>query len=109
MLYRDTSEHIGVEPDAVFIGTSPAFRGTMTPGRDIELTASKKFPTSFLFVEKPISSAHPSLVQHLKQYFQQTGTFVAVGYMLRYLKGVTVQLHVSKLTVSGSKNEGDYC
>jgi predicted dehydrogenase len=88
VLFNDTAEYIGEEPDAVFIGTPPAFRGTMMAGRDVEIVASKKFASSALFVEKPISSAYPSHVQPLIPYFRQTGTFVAVGYMLRYLKGL---------------------
>ena len=78
----------GEDPDAVFIATPPAFRGTMMAGRDVEIVASKKFASSALFVEKPVSSAYPSDVQPLIPYFRQTGTFVAVGYMLRYLKGL---------------------
>jgi predicted dehydrogenase len=87
VLYEDTSTYSGDAPDAVFIGTPPAFRGTMNPGHDIEIVASKKFPSSALFVEKPISSAYPEHVQPLIPYFRKTGTLVAVGYMLRYLKG----------------------
>ena len=88
VLFNDTREYVGDDPDAVFIGTPPAFRGTMIAGRDVEIAASKKFPDSALFVEKPISSAYPADVQPLMSYFGETGTFVAVGYMLRYLKGL---------------------
>jgi predicted dehydrogenase len=88
VLFNDTAEYIGEEPDVLFIGTPPALRGTMTAGRDVEIVASKKFASSALFVEKPVSSAYPLDVQPLNAYFRQTGTFVAVGYMLRYLKGV---------------------
>jgi predicted dehydrogenase len=87
VLYGDTAEYSGSAPDAVFIGTPPAFRGTMIPGRDVEIAAAKKFPSSALFVEKPVSSACPSLVHPLIPYFRETGTFVTVGYMSRYLKG----------------------
>jgi predicted dehydrogenase len=87
VLYEDTSAYSGDVPDAVFIGTPPAFRGTMTPGHDVEIVASNKFPSSALFVEKPISSAYPEHVRPLIPYFRETGTLVAVGYMLRYLKG----------------------
>jgi len=41
-----------------------------------------------LFVEKPISSALPEYVQPLIPHLKGTETFVAVGYMLRYLKVV---------------------
>ena len=107
VLFNDTAEYIGEEPDAVFIGTPPAFRGTMMAGQDVEIVASKKFASSALFVEKPVSSAYPSDVQPLIPYFRQTGTFVAVGYMLRYLKGFA-QLHDHGLMVSGPKVEEYY-
>ena len=93
-------------PDAVFIGTPPAFRGTTISGRDVEIAASKKFPSSALFVEKPVSSAYPSLVQPVILYFREAGTFIAVGYMLRYLKGLQFLVVID---VSRSKNEGYYC
>ena len=101
-LFSDTREYVGEEPDAVFIGTPPGFRGTMIAGRDVEIVAAKKFPSSALFVEKPVSSAYPTDVQPLIPYFRQSGTFVAVGYMLRYLKGFA-QLHRDVLMVSGAK------
>ena len=86
-LYKDTSGYSGVDPDAVFIGTPPAFRGTMIAGRDVEAAASKKFSSSALFVEKPISSSPLPYVLPLIPYFKERKTLVAVGYMLRYLKG----------------------
>jgi predicted dehydrogenase len=92
VLYKDTAEYSGIMPDAVFIGAPPAFRGTMISGRDVEIVASKIFPTSALFVEKPVSSAHPSLVHPLISYFRERGRFVAVGYMSRYLKGKHLHL-----------------
>jgi predicted dehydrogenase len=77
----------GAAPDAVFIGTPPAFRGTTLQKRNIDVLASQKFPSAALFVEKPISSARIVDVRPLTTHFAETGTFVAVGYMLRYLKG----------------------
>ena len=88
VLFRDTGEYIGEQPNAVFIGTPPEYRGTMIPGRDVEIAATKKFPSSALFIEKPVSAAYPSDVQPLIQYFRAGQTFVAVGYMLRYLTGL---------------------
>ena len=88
VIFADTADYSGIVPDAVFIGTPPAFRGTMIPGQDVEMIASKTFPGAALFVEKPVSSAYPIHVSPLIPYFRETETFVAVGYMFRYLKGL---------------------
>lgn len=80
-------EYEGESPHAVFVGTPPAFRGTMDEGQNIEAIVSQKFPSAALFVEKPISSSLPKAVAPLITYFQQRGSLVGVGYMLRYLKG----------------------
>jgi predicted dehydrogenase len=100
ILCPDISAYSGIAPHAIFIGTPPAFRGTILTGRDIEVVASKKFPSAALFVEKPISSALPECVQPLIPHLKGTETFVAVGYMLRYLKGLRP---LSKLRDSCSK------
>jgi predicted dehydrogenase len=86
-LHPNIVSYDGMEPDAVFIGTPPAFRGTTLQDRNIDVLASQKFPSAALFVEKPISSARVTDVRPLTRYFAETETFVAVGYMLRYLKG----------------------
>jgi len=100
-IWSSVEEFQGESPDAVFIGTPPAFRGTMIEGRNIEVAIAEKFPSAALFVEKPISSALPEDVVSLIPYFEDKGTFVAVGYMLRYLKGrFPVQEHqTSELTI----------
>ena len=91
-------EYDGEIPDAVIIGTPPAFRGTMAPGRDIEVAVSKKFPSAALFVEKPISASFPEDVVPLIPYFQAHESLVAVGYMLRYLRGLPPWLFATLLT-----------
>jgi predicted dehydrogenase len=93
-IWRSIEEYQGESPDAVFLGTPPAFRGTMTEGKNIEVASSMKFPSAALFVEKPISSALPEDVAPLITYFEERGTFVAVGYMLRYLKGRAIPRNV---------------
>jgi predicted dehydrogenase len=86
-LYSDISGYCGIAPNAVFVGTPPAMRGSDIAGMDLEIKISKKFPSSALFIEKPVSSARPSLVVPLVEYFRESRTLVSVGYMLRYLKG----------------------
>lgn len=98
-------EYDGEIPDAVFIGTPPAFRGTMAPGRNIEVAVSKKFPSAALFVEKPISSSFPEDVVPLIPYFQAHESLVAVGYMLRYLQGILLLFCGTVDMTSGAENE----
>jgi predicted dehydrogenase len=43
-------------PRAVIVGSPPMFRGTTTPGRDIELQILRHFPGVALFIEKPIAT-----------------------------------------------------
>ena len=101
-------DYEGKPPDAIFIGTPPAFRGTMNPGQDIEAIISRKFPSAALFVEKPISSALPEDVAPVISYFQKRESLVAVGYMLRYLKGLPVQVERLLTDISCPENEKHY-
>ena len=72
----------------MFIGTPPVFRGTLLPGKDIDIVVALQFPSASLFVEKPVATARVGDVHHLTRRLDETNTFVAVGYMLRYLKGL---------------------
>jgi predicted dehydrogenase len=103
-LHENITSYVGDDPDAVFIGTPPASRGTLLPGQNIEFLITQKFPSTSLFVEKPISSATMDDMHPLTMYFQNTKTFVSVGYMFRYLKGLNPQ----RSNKSRSENETDY-
>lgn len=78
----------GPPPTAIFIGTPPTIRGTLIAGQNVDVIVAEKFPSAALFIEKPVSSARPFDVHPLMNYFAETGRFVTVGYMLRYLKGI---------------------
>lgn len=43
-------------PRAVIVGSPPMFRGTLKPGRDIEVQILKHFPGVAMFIEKPIAT-----------------------------------------------------
>jgi len=88
-LFKDISSYQGITPHAVFLGVPPQFRGTKEDNSNLEYLASKKFPGSALFVEKPLSSHRPEYVKPLVPYFGEKRVLAAVGYMLRYLKGTT--------------------
>ena len=83
---RDIAEYKGEDPHAIFVGAPPAFRGSMHPGRDLEIQVARKFPRSGIFVEKPLSSGVPEDIIPVGEYFAEHGNFVVVGYMSRYLK-----------------------
>jgi predicted dehydrogenase len=43
-------------PRAIVVGSPPMFRGTLQPGRDIEMQIMKHFPGVAIFMEKPIAT-----------------------------------------------------
>lgn len=72
-----------------FIGIPGAFHGTTLPGQDVEIQLVKSFPQCGLFIEKPISG-NPDTEEpkKLNNFFEENGTVVSVGYMLRYVRAV---------------------
>ncbi|KAG7098214.1 hypothetical protein E1B28_000182 [Marasmius oreades] len=78
-------------PRAVVIGSPPMFRGTLQPGRDIEIQITKHFPGVPLFTEKPIATGPQYEIGDalaIAKQIEETKTICSVGYMLRYLQGV---------------------
>lgn len=70
-----------VSPDAVWIGIPPFAHG------DIECTLAKA--GIHMFIEKPISCAHPCVVESVRdEVANVSGIVVSVGYMLRYCQAV---------------------
>lgn len=69
-------------PKAVVIGSPPMFRGSILPGRDIEIQLLKKFPGIALFVEKPVATGK---FEELKDAFEvakmidNSGSICSVG------------------------------
>ncbi|KAG1891206.1 putative oxidoreductase C terminal-domain-containing protein [Suillus subluteus] len=78
-------------PRAIVVGSPPMFRGTLQPGRDIEMQILKYFPGVAIFMEKPIATGPK---HELEESFQiakaisDSKAICSVGYMLRYLKAV---------------------
>jgi hypothetical protein len=91
VLVKDLQEYDREDPDAVFIGVPPAYRGTMHVGRDVEIQVAKRFPNAGIFVEKPVSTAPSADVLPVAKWFQEHDNFVVVGYMSRYLKGCAIE------------------
>ncbi|KAJ8078615.1 hypothetical protein PM082_012898 [Marasmius tenuissimus] len=92
-------------PRAVVVGSPPMFRGTLQPGRDIEVQIMKHFPGVAMFVEKPIATGPLHEISDalaISKKIEETKTICSVGYMLRYLKAVQMMKQIiedNELTV----------
>ncbi|KAM5532056.1 hypothetical protein V8D89_014307 [Ganoderma adspersum] len=84
-------------PRAIIVGSPPMFRGTLQPGRDIEMQIMKCFPGVAMFIEKPSATGPAS---ELPQAFAvakaigESGAVCSVGYMLRYLRAVQMMKQI---------------
>jgi predicted dehydrogenase len=91
------------EVDLIMLVAPPMFRGSLSPGKDLEaqlLTAFGNSPT--IFAEKPVTMSSASDTYAVARQLGSSGNIVAVGYMLRYLKVVQKAaqiIHDNKLTV----------
>jgi len=81
------SSRLGLTYRLVVDGFQPVMRGSTRPGRNLEMQLIKIFPDAALFIEKPISSSEFSEVDKVKEALKEKT--VSVGYMLRYLKGMS--------------------
>lgn len=101
-------------PRAIIIGSPPMFRGSLQPGRDVEMQILKHFPGVAMFVEKPIATGSYEHAQDgyvIAKMITETKTICSVGYvillpffwekltqriryMLRYLKAVQLMKQV---------------
>ena len=71
-------------PRAVIVGSPPMFRGTLQPGRDIEMQIIKHFPGIAMFIEKPIATGPEGELQDafsIAKTIQDTQTICSVGYV----------------------------
>jgi Oxidoreductase family, NAD-binding Rossmann fold len=70
-------------PDrAVIVGCPPAFRGSTSPGRDLELQIIKHFPGVPLFVEKPVATGARDAVEEafaVAKAIDDSGAICSVG------------------------------
>jgi len=78
-------------PDLILLGCPPAFRGTTDPskGFNTEIILTDAFPTSALFVEKPVSTGSVEEAKKVADLLEsRKDNLVSVGYMLRYSAAV---------------------
>jgi len=69
-------------PRAVIVGSPPMFRGTTSPGRDIELQILRHFPGVALFIEKPIATGPEDEIAEafkVSQAIVDSGAVCSVG------------------------------
>lgn len=69
-------------PRAFIVGSPPMFRGTVQPGRDIEMQIMKHFPGVAMFIEKPIATgAHVEIDEAFKisKQITDSGVICSVG------------------------------
>ncbi|KAF4577227.1 hypothetical protein EYR36_005214 [Pleurotus pulmonarius] len=79
------------KPRAFIVGSPAQFRGTMRPGRDVEMQILRDFPGVAIFVEKPVATGPLSEIDDVftvSKVLSDSGTLCSVGYMLRYLRAV---------------------
>ncbi|KAH7890859.1 putative oxidoreductase C terminal-domain-containing protein [Phlebopus sp. FC_14] len=86
-------------PRAVVVGSPPMYRGTLQPGRDVEIQIMKHFPGVPMFIEKPIATGDKSEIEEafkVAKFISDSGAMCSVGYMLRYLKVVQQMKQIIK-------------
>lgn len=69
-------------PRAFVIGSPPMFRGTLHPGRDIEMQIQKHFPGVAMFIEKPVATGPKSEIEEafkVAKFISDGGAIVSVG------------------------------
>lgn len=79
------------KPRAFLIGSPPMFRGTLKPGRDIEMQILKNFPGTAMFLEKPITTGPLEDLQDgykIAKALEDAMTITSVGYVpcIRFLQ-----------------------
>lgn len=70
-------------PRAAIIGSPPMFRGTMQPGKDIELQILKKLPGIAIFVEKPAATGPEHEIADafgVAKQIREANSVCSVGY-----------------------------
>ncbi|KAG6878738.1 hypothetical protein C0993_011553 [Termitomyces sp. T159_Od127] len=69
-------------PRAVVVGSPPMFRGSLQPGRDIEMQILKHFPGVAMFMEKPIATGPPHEIEEaftIAKAISESKTICSVG------------------------------
>lgn len=79
-------------PHAIIVGAPPKFRGGLYSPANLELSILKCFPTSAMFLEKPITTGPSEEAEEVGRRIAKSGNPVSVGYMLRYSKAVQAMI-----------------
>ncbi|WVQ67637.1 uncharacterized protein L199_005840 [Kwoniella botswanensis] len=80
-------------PHLAILGFQANSRGSTQPNHDNELELLRYFPKVGLFIEKPISDVEDlKEVEAVGKKLEENGNVTSVGYMLRYLKGMSRKL-----------------
>lgn len=90
-------------PRAIIVGSPPMFRGSLSPGRDIEMQILKFFPGVAMFIEKPVATgAHHEIDDAfaIAKSIYDSKTVCSVGFVLLlfriYMRGSSFfQIHVA--------------
>lgn len=89
-IFKNYKDLIKLQPDAVFIGIPPAYRGSFDEGKDLELQFARA--GIHVFVEKPLSVLPPeqfmSYAKAVTETCKEKNVIVSVGYMFRYHAGI---------------------
>lgn len=73
----------------IMLASPPEFRGSMSPGRDLEAQLVAAFGSGpAIFAEKPVTIGSADGAYAVADHLSKSGNLVGVGYMLRYLKVV---------------------
>jgi predicted dehydrogenase len=75
-------------PRVIVIGSPPMFRGTVQPGRDVEIQIMKHLSGVPMFIEKPIATGPETELQEVFKISKQisdSGTICSVGYVFGVL------------------------
>jgi len=101
-------------PRVVVIGSPPMFRGSLQPGRDIEVQILKHFPGVAIFVEKPIATGPAHEIQEgyeIAKMIHDNKTVCSVGSVLSVPADVLClilgQIHAS-VPQGSPDDEADY-
>ncbi|EIW72480.1 hypothetical protein TREMEDRAFT_66902 [Tremella mesenterica DSM 1558] len=80
-------------PKAIFVATPPRWRGSLEPGKDLEVQLVTAFPEANIFLEKPVATNAPweKSVEDAKAIGEMDGhneeSALIISYVLRYVRG----------------------
>lgn len=79
----------------IMLATPPQFRGSISPGRDLELQILATFGKEpAIFTEKPVTTGSVDEAYNVAHRLGASGNLAGVGYMLRYLKVVQKAMRI---------------